>query len=167
MNEQNLDQAAEQLPQIRSNIQYIKDFSFENPNAPLSLFNIKAQPHIDLNLDVEVQAINQESFEIALKINVTARTEEQNLFLIELTYASVVTLINIPEDQKEFILLVHCPNLIFPFARRIVADATRDGGFQPLMIDPVDFYALYMKRRNEAAMTGNEATNEENSPIYI
>ena len=135
---------------IAINAQYVKDLSFESPNAPQSLVGIKTAPKIDLKLDLAATPLSETTFEIALTIKAAADTEEQNLFLVELCYAGVFTLENVPAEQQEFLLLAYCPSLLFPFARRVIADATRDGGFQPLMIDPIDFAVLYAQRKQEA-----------------
>lgn len=135
--------------QIIVNAQYIKDLSFENPAAPASLMPQETPPKIELTVDIQAQKLQDEVFEVSLHITAKATTEKGTLFLTDLTYAGVFTTGEIPENQKELILLVYCPTLIFPFARRIIADVTRDGGFPPLMIDPVDFAALYHKRAVE------------------
>jgi preprotein translocase subunit SecB len=136
--------------QLVINAQYVKDLSFESPSAPMSL-TIKTQPKIDISLNLEVKNLQQDSFEVSIAITAKATNDEGNLFLVELNYAGIFTIMNIPDEQKEMILLVYCPSILFPFARRIIADATRDGGFQPLMIDPIDFATLYHKRNTEVA----------------
>ena len=147
-------------PAVAINAQYIKDLSFENPNAPVSLTKQKDAPEIEVSLNLEAKAIQESSYEITLQITVNAKVEEKSLFVVELAYAGLFTLDNIPEDQRELILLIHCPSLLFPFARRIIADATRDGGFQPLMLDPIDFAGLYQQRK---AQEGNlEETSSKN-----
>lgn len=147
--ESNTSQALQ--PHVAINTQYVKDLSFENPGAPLILTKIKSPPKIDLSLDVKANNIHENNYEVAISITAKALLEEETLFVVELEYAGLFTLTNVNDDaQKEQILLIYCPSLLFPFARSIVADATRDGGFQPLMINPVDFGALYMKQKNEA-----------------
>ncbi len=137
--------------QIVVNAQYIKDLSFENPTAPNSLIPKETPPKIELNVDIQAQRLQEEVFEVALHITAKATSGEDTLFLIDLTYAGIFTTGQIPDNQKELVLLVYCPTLIFPFARRIIADVSRDGGFPPLMIDPVDFAALYHRRAIEEA----------------
>jgi len=135
-------------PHIAINAQYVKDLSFENPNAPESL--ITETPNIELSLDLNITSRTEENFyEVELSIEATAISEEKKLFIVELKYAGIFNLINIPEDQHHALLAVHCPAMIFPFARKIIADVTQDGGFQPLMIDPIDFGALYNKKMME------------------
>lgn len=134
-------------PSIRVLAQYVKDMSFENPNAPASLRE-GPQPKIDLQLDVNARAMEDGSvFEVALKVNATSERDGQVIFVVELVYAGLFQFANLPEDALEPILLAECPRLLFPFARQIVADATQNGGFPPLRLDPVDFGALYMNQR--------------------
>lgn len=132
---------------VAINGQYVKDLSFENPNAPMSLTQQKSAPKIEVNLNLEAKAMPENVFEVTLQITAKATSDESNLFVVELAYAGLFTLTNIPEDQKELVLLIHCPSILFPFARRVLSDATRDGGFQPLMLDPIDFAALYQQRK--------------------
>lgn len=138
------------LPHIAVNAQYIKDFSFENPGAPNTLSGMDKSPQIDLSLDLNVKKMPEEDYyEVEISINAKAITEKETLFIVDLKYAGVFNLINIPGDQMEMLLAVHCPAIIFPYARKIIADVTQDGGFQPLMIDPVDFGVLYNKKMME------------------
>ena len=143
-------------PHISVHAQYIKDFSFENPNAPSSLSGSTEAPQIELALDLNVQKMPEENyFEVEISISAKALRDKETMFIADLKYSGVFHLLNIPADQKEMLLAVHCPNVIFPYARKVIADATQDGGFQPLMIDPVDFGILYNKKLME------EAANEE------
>lgn len=140
----------QQLPHISVNAQYIKDLSFENPGAPGSLVNNEDQPKIDLALDLNIQKMPEDSyFEVEISIHASASNSDKTLFVIDLKYAGVFHLMNIPEKQTEMLLAVHCPAILFPFARKIIADATQSGGFQPLMIDPIDFGVLYSKKLSE------------------
>jgi preprotein translocase subunit SecB len=139
----------QEMPHISVNAQYIKDLSFENPSAPRSLA-LSVRPQIELSLDLNISRLPEENFfEVELNIEAKASSEEQTLFIIDLKYAGVFNLINIPEEQQQLLLAIHCPSMIFPFARKIIADVTQDGGFQPLMIDPIDFAALYHKKLAE------------------
>lgn len=138
-------------PSVAINGQYVKDLSFENPNAPMSLVPPKSAPKIEVSLNLEAKGLPENVYEVTLLINAKATSEETNLFVAEVAYAGLFTLQNVPEDQKELILLIHCPSILFPFARRVLADATRDGGFQPLMLDPIDFAALYQQRKDVPA----------------
>lgn len=137
-------------PHISVDAQYVKDFSFENPGAPESLAKIKSAPQIDLALDLNIKKLNEDNyFEVEISINAKAASEQKTLFIIDLKYAGIFNLINVPVEQVELLLAVHCPAIIFPYARKIISDATQNGGFQPLMIDPVDFGALYSKKKSE------------------
>ncbi|HTQ71617.1 MAG TPA: protein-export chaperone SecB [Acidocella sp.] len=146
------------------NIQYTKDLSFEVPGAPAIFTQLRAQPHVNLNLDVQVRRIEEDQtvFEVTLAIRAEGTTvapksaggtEEKPpvVFIADLSYAGVFTLNGIPENQQEPILLVECPRLLFPFARNILADVTRDGGFPPVLLGPIDFVGLWQQRRAAAA----------------
>ncbi len=137
-----LNNQQNQNRQIVINAQYIKDLSFESPNAPFSLTSNKEQPEVALNLDIAAKKLQDDAYEIILEIKATIKADGKDVFLIDLKYGALFTLINIPEEHLETILYVHCPTITFPFARRVIADVTRDGGFQPLMIDPIDFLAF-------------------------
>ena len=142
------------------NVQYIKDLSFENPRAPQSLVQQQATaPAVDINVDVNAQPLSPETFEVVLTVKASANLGGEPLFLLELAYGAVVTVRNIPPEMLPPMLLVETPRLMFPFARNIVADATRDGGFPPLMINPIDFTDLL--RRNA---TGAPAAPASASP---
>lgn len=137
---------------LQINAQYIKDFSFENPRAPSSLRPQSSQPRIDVNVDVQASKVSKDEqlFEVVLKITATAKVEEDPLFLADLTYAGLFRLQSMDEDSLHAVLLVECPRLLFPFARAIVADATRDGGFPPLLIQPVDFASMYRQSKESS-----------------
>ena len=126
--------------------QYIKDLSFENPRAPQSLIEQK-QPQLTLNVNVATKQFEAKTFEVALTIEANATTpEKEPLFVLELVYAGTVTLGEVPQDAYGPLLLIETPRLLFPFARAIVANATREAGFPPLNIAPVDFVALYRQQ---------------------
>ena len=138
-------------PQVSILAQYVKDLSFENPNAPQSLQNANGNaPRIEVNVNVGVRRVAEEAYEVDLRVEATARQEAMKAFQVELLYSGVFGLKNVPEEALEPFLLVEAPRMLFPFARRIVADATRDGGFPPLLLDPIDFAALYMQQRSQA-----------------
>jgi preprotein translocase subunit SecB len=126
--------------------QYIKDLSFENPGAPKSLRPNNQAPKLDVNVNVNARPQSETDFEIELKLEAKATRGEETLFIAEVTYAGLFQIRNVPQERMHPILLIECPRLLFPFARQIVADATRHGGFPPLLIDPVDFAALYRQR---------------------
>lgn len=137
-------------PHIAVSAQYIKDLSFENPGAPETLKEGADNPKVDLSLDVGVAKLPEEDFyEVSIQVHSKASLEGKTLFEVELVYAGVFSLIDVEEEHKELLLSVHCPATIFPFARKILADVTQDGGFRPLMLDPIDFGALYYKKRSE------------------
>jgi preprotein translocase subunit SecB len=137
-----------QQPRLQVNAQYIKDLSFENPNAPMSLSAPKKKPRIDVAVDIQANALQEQVFEVALRISAKASTEKDStIFLTELTYAGVFTLGNLNPADREMILMIYAPNMLFPFARRVIADVTRDGGFPPLMLEPIDFAGLYQQRK--------------------
>ncbi len=133
-------------PQVSIIAQYVKDLSFENPNAPASL-QTQGQPQIEVQVNVGANRVGDEVFEIGLKIEARAKVEDQVSFAVELLYAGLFGLRNVPEEALEPFLLVEAPRILFPFARRVIADATRDGGFPPLLLEPIDFGALYMAQR--------------------
>ena len=137
--------------QLRVLTQYVKDLSFENPNAPQSLGPVDEQPAINLRVDVGVKRVADSDYEVALKIGAEAVVKDKPMFIAEVEYAGLFRLVNIPEADLEAVLVVECPRQIFPFARRILSDITRDGGFPPLMIDPIDFISLYQQRREQMA----------------
>lgn len=147
----------EQAPHVAILSQYIKDFSFENPSAPASLMKLSATPAVELSLDLNVSKVKDtdNTFEVSIQIEATAKTEQMKLFHIECVYAGIFALQNIPEDQHEPVLAIHCPTMIFPFARRIISDITQESGFQPLRIDPIDFARLYHKKKIEQENENN------------
>lgn len=135
--------------------QYIKDLSFENPNAPASLASGEGSPELNVNVNVNAKRISETDAEVELKLEATARRGTKPLFVTEVTYAGVFQLQNVPNEHLQPIMLIECPRLLFPFARQILADATRQGGFPPLLIDPVDFAALYRQKLEAAAAEAN------------
>ena len=135
--------------QLIINAQYIKDLSFENPRAPQSLMQQAAPPSVEINIDVKAQNIGPDAYEIVLTLKASAKAQNDTLFLVELTYGAVATVRNVPQELMPQVVLVETPRLMFPFARNIIAETTRDGGFPPLMINPVDFAELL--RRNQQA----------------
>lgn len=138
--------AAQQGPRLAILTQYVKDLSFENPRAPYGLQPNQPRPEIQINVDVRAGQVAEGQFEVVLDLHIEAKSGENPVFLIELAYGGLFALANIPSDSLQPLLLIECPRLLFPFARRVVADCTRDGGFPPLMIDPIDFVMLYRQR---------------------
>jgi preprotein translocase subunit SecB len=145
------------------NIQYVKDLSFEVPGAPLIYTTLRAAPRVDINLDVQVRRIQegQSVFEVTLAIRAEAHEAAAGnggsaepgarVFLAEISYAGIFTLNNVQEAAVEPLLLVECPRLLFPFARNLLSDVTREGGFPPVLLQPIDFVALWQSRRAQAA----------------
>jgi preprotein translocase subunit SecB len=137
----------EAAPRIQVIGQYVKDLSFENPSAPMAM---DGRPEIDLGVDLQAKRLDEERFEVELKMRISAKTEDKPVFLLELSYGGLFLIQNVPDDVLQQVLLIEAPHLLFPFARRIVADAVRDGGMPPLMIEPIDFVSLYRAKMEEA-----------------
>jgi preprotein translocase subunit SecB len=157
---------AQAQPPLVLNIQYTKDLSFEVPNAPAIYTILRTAPTVNIHLDVQVRRIQEDQtvFEVTLAVraegnlppaNANGSVEEKPtvVFIADLAYSGIFTLNGIPENQQEPILLVECPRLLFPFARNILADVTRDGGFPPVLLGPIDFVGLWQTRRAQAAAT--------------
>ncbi|GAC1337504.1 MAG: protein-export chaperone SecB [Acetobacteraceae bacterium] len=156
-------------PPLVVNAQYVKDLSFEVPNAPEVFSTLKAQPNVNINLDVQARRLNegQDVFEVTLQIKAeaveaipqgqtngqAAAGEPKAVFIAELAFCGVFTLNGVPENTIEPVLLVECPRLLFPYARNILADVTRDGGFPPVLLQPIDFVALWQSRREAQGQT--------------
>jgi preprotein translocase subunit SecB len=134
------------IPQIGVLAQYVKDFSFENPSAPRSLAPSTQQPNIAINIAVEAAPLGETNFEVTLRLEGKADSQGMLLFGFELLYAGVFRVLNVPADSLQPTILIECPRLLFPFAREIIATATRNGGFPPLLLEPVDFAELYRQR---------------------
>ena len=135
-------------PPMTVHSQYVRDLSFENPNAPASLANQKEQPKIEVKLDVGARRLQEQIYELLLKIDLTARHGEQTAFVMELEYGALCTVD--PKQEAEAIqklLMIEGARTVFPFARRVIADVTRDGGFPPVLINTIDFTRLYEQRR--------------------
>ncbi len=166
--------AGQQVPPLVVNIQYVKDLSFEVPGAPQIYTQLRAAPRVDINLDVQARRVTegQNTFEVTLSIRAEATEAPAEaapttngagapepatrVFLAELAYAGVFTLTGLPENTVEPVLLVECPRILFPFARNILSDVTRDGGFPPVLLQPIDFVSLWQQRR--AQLGGADTT---------
>ena len=151
-------------PQAGMISQYVKDLSFENPNAP-AVYQWEGQPRIDVQFNIGTAKLNEEVYEATLQIDVTATADEQTAFKCELLYAGLFGLRNMPEAQLHPFLLAEAPRMLFPFARQIVAQAVQNGGFPPLLLDPIDFGALYMQQAaaqqaEESGGTAGEVTGQ-------
>ena len=141
--------SADTAPQISVVAQYIKDFSFENPNAPQSLASSQEQPQIGIQINVNPRQMSNTDFEVELKLEGKAEHSGNVLFAFDLNYAGVFRLTNIPQENLGPLLMIECPRLLFPFAREIISNAISNGGFPPLMLNPVDFVGLYQRRLAE------------------
>ncbi|ACB96760.1 protein-export chaperone SecB [Beijerinckia indica] len=141
----------DQAPAINAMVQYTKDFSFENPNAPRSLGPQEKAPNIAIQVHVNAQQLAESDFEVNIVLEGSAGEGANTLFKFELDYAGMFRLLNISPNDMHPVVMIECPRLLFPFARQIIADAVRSGGFPPLYIDPIDFAALYRKRLDEVA----------------
>ena len=139
-----------QQPSLKILGQYLKDFSFENPNAPQSLAPQTQQPDINISVNVNARNLAPNDFEVELHLDAKATGDGKVIFAAELLYAGIFRLENFPQNVLHAAVLIECPRMLFPFARQIMADATRNGGFPPLMLDPIDFAAMYQKRMQTA-----------------
>lgn len=150
--------AADTMPQVGVLAQYVKDLSFENPNAP-AVFQWQGQPQMDVQFNIGTQQAAPDVHEVVLKVEITAQGSEGVAFRMELLYAGLFALKNVPAEQLQPFLLAEAPRILFPFARRLIADAVIDGGFPPLLLDPIDFAGLYMQSaaQQQAEATGGQA----------
>lgn len=147
-------QPADTAPALNALAQYAKDISFENPNAPRSLTPQESGPQISIQVNVNAKQLAETDFEVDLSLEGNAKIGEEVLFAFDLTYSGVFRIRNIPADQLHQVVMIECPRLLFPFARQIVAEAVRNGGFPPLYIDPIDFVGLYNQKRAETGEQG-------------
>jgi preprotein translocase subunit SecB len=140
------------LPALSVMGQYVKDFSFENPSAPGSLAPSATQPAINIQINVGVAQLAPTDYEVTLKLEGKAERTGTVLFAFELSFAGMFRVQNVPQEHLQPVLLIECPRLLFPFAREIVATSVRNGGFAPLLLDPVDFVSLYQQRMAQVGM---------------
>lgn len=147
-----------QGPRLAVLTQYVKDLSFENPRAPQANPS-QLRPEIQVRVDTNARDLGQSTYEVVLDLKAEARSGSDPLFVAELSYAGVFQISGIPADALQPLLLIQCPTLLFPFARRILADVTRDGGFPPLMIDPIDFVSLFRQRVRAAQEQAGAASS--------
>ncbi len=134
------------MPQIGVLAQYVKDLSFENPNAPRSMVPVGQQPTINIQVNVDAAPMSGTDVEVTLRLEGKAESKSMLLFSFELVFAGTFRIQNVPADSLQPIVLIECPRLLFPFAREIVATVVRNGGFPPLLLEPIDFVALYRQR---------------------
>jgi len=149
--------AANQPPQLSVVAQYIKDFSFENPNAPQSLTAGTQQPQIAIQINVSAKPVAENDIEVTLRLEGKAEANGALMFRFELEFAGVFRLQNVPQESLNALVLIECPRLLFPFAREIIATNVRNGGFPPLLLDPVDFVSLYRQKMSEIQPAGAAA----------
>ncbi|MGI8841035.1 MAG: protein-export chaperone SecB [Caulobacteraceae bacterium] len=138
-------------PGIRILAQYVRDLSFESPHAPDSLRGGESAPQIDLGVELNAKAREGGLFEIELKLTARAARGTAAVFHIELVYAGLFQVAGVPAEEMEAVLMIECPRYLFPFARRIIADLSMEGGFPPFMLEPLDFAGIYAARRAQAA----------------
>ena len=151
---------ADTSPQLGMLAQYVKDLSFENPNAP-AVYQWQEQPQIDVQFNIGTTSPADGVHEVAMKIEVRAASGTNTAFAVELVYAGLFAAQNVPEDALHPFLFAEAPRLLFPFARRIVAETIRDGNFPPLLLDPIDFGALYQQQQAQAQqLAGSEPAGE-------
>ncbi len=150
--------AAKPAPQLNIRAQITRALTFTNPGA---LKRYEKTPTIAVNINVDASKGGENDYIVGLKIDANAKSDAEEVYSLSLDYAGVFNLTNVDPKMLEPILLVECPRLLFPFARRIIADITRDGGYQPMMLDPVDFVALYRREldRRQAAQTADATVN--------
>ena len=129
--------------QISVHAQYVKDLSFESPATPDCFVKSLGQPDVQIEVNVTAQRINETLFEVQLKLMANAKIEDQTLFIAEIVYAGLISATNISDENLQPLMMTEGPRLLFPFARAIMSDMTRNGGFLPLNLNPIDFVALY------------------------
>ena len=152
--DQPLANGAEEAPAAGLISQYVKDLSFENPNAP-AVYQNQTAPAIDVQFNIGAAQVGDEVHEVVLKIDVRAESEGQVAFIVDLSYAGLFGLRNIPAEHVQPFLLGEAPRLLFPFARRVLSDAVRDGGFPPLLLEPIDFGQLYLTQSEQQGIQPN------------
>ncbi|WP_411036231.1 protein-export chaperone SecB [Shinella sp. BYT-45] len=146
-------------PSLTILAQYVKDFSFENPGAPRSLQARDKAPAINISVNVNANPLAETDFDVILSLNAEAKDGDKVLFNAELAYGGVFRITGFPQEHMLPVLFIECPRLLFPFARQIIADATRNGGFPPLMIDPIDFAQMFAQRMAEEQVKAKVQAN--------
>ncbi len=129
--------------------QYIRDLSFEIPRAPESISGLTGAPNVDINIEVATRDLESDTYEVSLSIRCEAKTEAESIFILELTYSGVFTLTGLAPEHLKPALYIECPRYLFPFARSIVAGLTQESSLPPMLINPIDFAALYRARYEE------------------
>ena len=138
-------------PGIRILAQYIRDLSFENPNAPDALRPTETPPQIDLNVELNARGRQDALYEVELKLTARASRGSETVFHVELVYGGLFQIMGVQPTDIEPVLMIECPRYLFPFARKVVADLSIEGGFPPFMLEPLDFASIYAARRAQAA----------------
>jgi preprotein translocase subunit SecB len=151
----------QQSPSLNILAQYVKDLSFENPGAPRSLQARDRSPSININVNVNANPLAENDFDVVLSLSAQAKDGDKMLFNVELAYGGVFRVAGFPQEHMLPLLFIECPRLLFPFARQIVADATRNGGFPPLMIDPIDFAQMFAQRMAEEKVRAQVANTND------
>ena len=146
-------------PSLTILAQYTKDLSFENPGAPRSLQARETAPAINISVNVNANPLTENDFDVVLSLNAEAKDGDKVLFNAELAYGGVFRITGFPQEHMLPVLFIECPRLLFPFARQIIADATRNGGFPPLMIDPIDFAQMFTQRMAEEQVKAKVQAN--------
>lgn len=165
MNEAEGQNQAVQGPILTVLTQYIKDFSFENPKGAENLVNQTTAPTGVIKVDVRVKPFNQTDIEVALVLNIEAKNDETPVYLIDLEYAGLFRVGQVPQDAVLPILMIEAPRMLFPFARNLITLSTQNGGFAPLFLNPIDFAALFRQKREEIArqQQANQAAKADNN----
>ena len=168
MNGNGANGATDTKPRVTIGAQYVKDLSFESPNAPMSFNELETRPEIGIDLNVEARPLQDNHFEVVLHVTARAKRGDNILFLVELSYGAVASVPPVPDEARSRVVGSEVPKLLFPFARGIIANAVRDGGFPPFLIDPIDFDALYERAAAAQASeqqqeAGGQSAHEEES----
>jgi len=150
-------------PQINILAQYIKDLSVENPSAP-QVYQWQVQPNLEVQFNINVQTLGEDVHEVVLKIDVNARSDNGVHFVVDLSYAGLFAIQNVPQEALSPFLLIEAPRLLFSFARQVISDAIPNSGFPPLLLDPIDFAAAYMAQVEAAQQQAGLAGGGEPSP---
>jgi preprotein translocase subunit SecB len=156
-------------PQVSILAQYVKDLSVENPSAP-QVYSWQVQPTLDVQFNLNVQAAGDNVHEVSLKFDISARSDNGTHFVVDLTYAGLFSIQNVPQEALSPFLLIEAPRLLFPFARQVISEAVSSTGFPPLMLDPIDFASAYMAQLEAAQQQqqqggfGGEGGNEQAPP---
>ena len=156
LNQQSSGNGADNGPAAGIITQYVKDLSVENPKAPES-FSWNEAPELDVQFNIASRQVSDEVQEVELKVSATAKTQHGTAYIVELSYCGLVGMRNMPDEQKHAFMYAEAPRFLFPFARRVIADATRDAGFAPLVLDPIDFNAIYQQQLQARQQQAGEA----------